>query len=315
MRFCGHDHYHQVLPLISALQEAGHEMVDTSPLDLFLIDLDPDKIYGYRQLIDWAADLGAVILQYPHGAPASTLCYDSLYEPYKRVSGQLTFAEGEAELLRLLGVERPTRSLGWTLCPQLPFLPVASPKKVLFGPTHPNGSGSQLPERLEMNRKVFQTLLDGPWELTVRYLGKLEDNGLWEAEGVRFTEGLLDNSTVEIDAADVVVAGEGTFPTLAIARGTPTIVYGQFMGAMYGFPDEEPTPLRKRHLYEDWVRYPLDFDDGPLDELIYAACKERDDIATWRQRWVGNSFNPQTFPTLIEEFVAELSNTKLLATT
>ena len=39
--------------------------------------------------------------------------------------------------------------------------------------------------------------------------------------------GGIDLATREIDATDVVVAGEGTFPSLAIARGVPTVIYGQ----------------------------------------------------------------------------------------
>ena len=66
-------------------------------------------------------------------------------------------------------------------------------------------------------------LLEGPWHLTVRHIGTLEQNGLWHADGVDYVQRRLQMSTAEIDAADVVVAGDGTFPTLAIARGVPTV--------------------------------------------------------------------------------------------
>ena len=99
---------------------------------------------------------------------------------------------------------------------------------MVFAPTHPNGDGSMLEHRMVRNGAIFQQLLDGPWEITCRFIGESpQQNGLWYDPSVRWVQGSMDLSTAEIDVADVVVAGLGTYPALAIARGVPTVVYGQ----------------------------------------------------------------------------------------
>ena len=94
-------------------------------------------------------------------------------------------------------------------------------RKVLFAPTHPNGDGSMADINREQNADLLRRLLECPFELTVRYIGTLEQNALWEADGVTYVNGGLTAQTAEIDVTDVVVAAEGTFPTLGARPRRP----------------------------------------------------------------------------------------------
>lgn len=307
MRFAVKDHLLESHPLVTALQEAGHELSPDGPTDLFLIDLDPDK-FGYRELIDFYRDCGAVVLQYPHGAPASTLQYDCLYDPYEGVDGQLTNGQGEIDFLRSLGIHRPAKAMGWQLCRQFEFRPKEAPKRIVFAPTHVNADGGLDVGRCAENADVFLRLLEGPWELVVRYIGDLDRQGLWEDERVfRYVQGDRDMSTVEIDCADCVVAGVGTYACLAIARGVPTVMYGQFRAAMYGLPDEEPTPLRNLDKYRHICRYPIDVeDDDSMAALMHLACTSEHTISAWRDAWIGKPFHGPSFVQMVEDWIPEL---------
>jgi hypothetical protein len=133
----------------------------------------------------------------------------------------------------------------------------------------------------------------------VRHIGTIEENGLWEAAGVEFVDARLLAQTTQIDAADAVVAGAGSFPTTAVARGVPTVIYGQG-SVVLGLPDEETSPLRRGERYLDYVRFPFDVADGPLDEVLHAAARSPERIGGWRRRFVGHKFHPGRFAAAIE---------------
>ncbi len=299
LRIAVKDHYCESFAFVRALHAAGHDIVtDGGPADLLFIDLDPPKL-GHRKVIDHYKDMGATVLMYPHGGGGPVLSYDGLWEPYERVDANLLTGPGQAEFMRRIQYPVPTHVIGWSYCEMRPFRPRADVGHVVFAPTHPNSDGSMADVRREMNADVFARLLEGPWRLTVRHIGALEQNGLWHADGVEFVNGRLQAEFAEIDVADVVVAGDGTFPTLAIARGVPTVMYGQAMLA-WGLPGEVPKSPRRGERYMDYIRYPLDAADGPLDEIVHAAARSDAAIANWRRRFVGEPFDPRSFVALVE---------------
>jgi hypothetical protein len=294
------DHYHESLPFARALSYAGHELVpmDADDVDVFFIDLDP-PLAGYRKLIDYHSSRGAKVALYPHGGGGPVFSYDGLWEPYERIDMNFVTGVGQAEFLRRLDYPTAVNTVGWSFCEMRPFQARTDVRNVLFAPTHPNADGSMLPQHRENNAAVFAKLLDGPWQLTVRHVGTLEQIGLWEAGGVEFVNGHLRAQTAEIDVTDAVVAGEGTFPTLSMARGVPTVVYSQGITGL-GLPGEKFTPLRRAHLYTDYSRYPFDALDGPLPEIVHAAARSDEPIEAWRRRYVGRPFNPGEFAALVE---------------
>jgi hypothetical protein len=293
------DHYRQSIPLLQAVHQAGHDLVSAAA-DALLVDLDPPF---YRHLIDAFADQGAKIVLYPHGGGGPVLSYDGLWEPYERVDANMVTGIGHAEFLRRIDYPTPVHVVGWSFCELRPFQPRTDIRDVVFAPTHPNGDGTMMEKRRELNAEVFARLLEGPWQVTVRFIGTLEQNGLWAEDGVEYVSAQLLTQTEQIDAADAVVAGDGTFPTLAIARGVPTVMYGQGTLAL-GLPDEEPTQLQRAERYLDYIRYPFDAEDGPLDEIVHAAGRSDAPIADWRRRFIGEPLDPRAVVAAIERTVA-----------
>jgi hypothetical protein len=297
------DHYSESMPFARALHAAGHQIVslDSTEADVLFMDLDPPFSY-YRDLIKNHSRNGAKIALYPHGGGGPILSYDALWEPYELVDVNFVTGVGHAEYLRRIEYPTPVHAVGWSFSEIRPFRPRAEVRNVLFAPMHPNGDGSMSRERRDLNGEVFSKLLEGPWRLTVRYIGTLEQNGLWETDGARFVNGKLLAQTQQIDTADAVVAASGTFPTLAMARGVPTVMYRQGDVAL-GLPDEKPSKLRRPERYWDYARYPIDYADGPLDELIHAAARSDDTIAAWRRRFVGEALDGRAFVERVERLV------------
>jgi hypothetical protein len=156
------------------------------------------------------------------------------------------------------------------------------------------------PAWLEDNAAVFRRLLDGPWRLTVRHVGTAEENGLWEQDGVTYVNGRRSADLAEIDVVDAVVAGEGTFPTLAIARGVPTVTYSHEYPMSLGLPGVPAVKRRSGPFYDDYVRYAFDAGDGPLDEVLHAAARSDEPIADWKRRFIGPPFSPRDVLALLE---------------
>ena len=47
-------------------------------------------------------------------------------------------------------------------------------------------------------------------------------------------------------------------------------------------PGEELCTLRNVDRYGDYMRYPFDVADGPLDEVVHAAARSEEPIAEWQ---------------------------------
>ena len=284
--------------IASALAAAGHEVGEDGPADLFLIDLDPPE-FGYRELIDRHRAAGARIVMYPHITTAP-LVYDGLFEPYEHIDASLVVGLGQAEFLRRIEYPHEVHVIGFSLCDLEPFRPRPDVNRVLFAPLHPSPHGDLADQFRECNTGVFKRLIAGPWDLTVRHIGTIEQNGLWPVDGVEFVQGTVDRSYADMDAADVVVAGQGTYPTLSIARGIPTVVAGAMLPPMYGFKHEPVHPLRRPERYRDYIRFPLDGDADPLDEIIRAAGRSEQPIAEWKRRFIGKPLDEAAVVTLLE---------------
>ncbi len=303
------DHLGKSLPIASALQRAGHRLVgrDAVP-DVLLIDTDV-PILGYRELIDRYKDMGAKVLLYPHGANIAT-GYDGLYEPYERVDGNLVSAPGHAEVLRRLEYPMPTAVVGWSLCEPAPFRATDEIRHVVFAPTHPSGWGTLPDDARAASAETYARLLEGPWQLTVRHIGTLEQNGLWHADDVDYVQGDFRMAFDEMDAADVVVAGDGTYPMLAIARGIPTVLSMTISEEerpsqlAFGLPGETAVERRNYDRYRDYMRYPFDMSCGPVDEVLHAAARSEEPILHYKRRFVGEPVDVQHISRTVERLVA-----------
>jgi hypothetical protein len=299
LKFVVHDHNRRSLALANALLSAGHQLVQEGPADVFLVDLDPPHPLPHRRVIDRHKAQGAKIIVYPHGGGV-LYAYDGLYKPHTKIDANLVIGPGHAEYMRRVGYPHPVHTIGWSLCEQRPFRRCGDVRRVVFAPTHPNADGSMTDRNRDENADLFRRLLECGFDLTVRHIGTLEENGLWEVEGVEFVNGRLVAETAELDSADAVVAGEGTYPMLAVARGAPTVMYGQAAGSSLGLPGERLTLPQRGERYLDYVRYPFDAADGPLEQVIAAAATAEGPTVEWKRRFIGRPFDPRAFVALIE---------------
>lgn len=268
----------------------------TGPADVFLLDLDTTF---NKPLYEPRLARGEKVFLYPHG-PNTAWLYDGCMEADERVTAHFVVADGVRELYRRIGVTVPAYTIGFPWCDLRPFRPSAPPRKVLFAPDHPLGDGFIRPEYAERNRRVFEALLELDVELTVRHIMEVERNGLYAADGVRFVEAQPDNGTAEIDAADAVVA-VGTFAALAVARGVPTIMFDQSEPPENDNPDGTRWVPASWHSWSDSSRYPYDFSDAPLGELLTDAAASDDGVREWRARFIGEPFDGAAFAKLLGE--------------
>lgn len=298
MRIAIRDHHGKSLTLARALQRAGHELVADISADVLLIDFDiRGPQFDYERTIDRFKSAGAKVLLYPHAAWPQ-LCYDGMIEPHPDVDGNLVFAPGHAEVMRRIDYPAPTYVMGWSLSELAPLRTTADVRRVLFAPAHPTGDGRQYSDEHYANVRAYQQLLDAGVELTVRHVGPLELSGLWDAPGVRFVQGDYSISHAEIDDADVVVSAPGTFLTLSVARGAPTVTYYQDQEAGVGGENDSPVSIssvRRSHLYKDYFRFPFDLGDGPTDDVLHAAAGGQAELGIWRRRFVGDAFDQAAF--------------------
>jgi hypothetical protein len=128
--------------------------------------------------------------------------------------------------------------------------------------------------------------------VTVRYLGDLEANGLWRVPGVEFVQGKPDNSVHDIDRHDLVV-GKETFAWMAVARGVPTIMFGQEHSPE---DDEGRVQVKNWERYRDLVRFPFDLSDGPVEDVAVRASSDAVVVNAWRDEWIGRPLTVDRLP-------------------
>jgi hypothetical protein len=300
MRFAVTPHQTKAKPFVQALLSHGHAHVGTRA-DVFLIDLDLPQ---YRPAFEPHLAQGAKVFLYPHG-PITQNLYDGMYPWDPRVTAHFVPGEGQRELLRLIGVDVPSYAIGFPWCELAPFRATANPRRVLFAPMHPLHHDGSLPDDCKaINRRLYEQLLELPYELTVRHFLDLERNGLYPVDGVAYSPSDLGTATADIDQADVVI-GVGTLAGLAIARGAPTITYDQGVETFHLKADGARVYPEREHLYADLMRYPIDIADGPLDELIRMAARSDETIREWRELFIGGPFDPTAFCLLLEKLTRD----------
>ncbi len=243
------------------------------------------------------------IFLYPHAArPNIFWDFPGIsFAPF--VCAHFVATDGHAEIMRAYGVPYNLQVIGWHLCPPLPFRPRDQVRRILYAPIHPNSNGFLCRLDRELNMLTFKKLLslvnDGV-TLTVRYIRELQQNGLWKAGGVNYIQGQLDLSYQEIDQADLVI-GHQTFAYMAVARGVPTLMMGEWHAPRWGGTEEKLATVRSWEKYKDLLMYPLDIlaeEDTPA--LLERAIRSDCDIADWRDRLIGRPFEPHRFVDVLE---------------
>lgn len=134
--------------------------------------------------------------------------------------------------------------------------------------------------------------------LTVRHIKALELSGLKRMPGVIYIEGKPDLAISEIDAADVVV-GHQTFAFLSLAHGKPVLMMGEDIPprtVVHG----AVAYVKSWEKYADLLMFPLDILAGDTSELITKACNPNEQVSDWRNRFIGEQFDPKYFVEKLE---------------
>lgn len=300
--FCS-PHQNKERAYVAALAEAGYHACPHARqrLAFALYDLD------VRHRIPALEELrrrGVPVFIYPHSA-RPMVQWDGMHPVWPHSRAAFVIAEGHREIMGRFGYPIPIEVSGWTFCEIRPFEAVEQPGKVLFGPIHPSASGWMADIDIHLNRQAFVRLLaycrDKGARLTVRHIKKLELCGLERTPGVDYVLGLPNLSTREIDKADVVI-GHQTFAYLAVARGKPTLMMGEYIPPRT-VVNGKCAYVKSWEKYADLLAFPLDILLGDAAETIARACRPDAEVNAWRERFIGQPFEPKVFVERLESYL------------
>jgi hypothetical protein len=131
----------------------------------------------------------------------------------------------------------------------------------------------------------------------VRHLMGLAENGIPWYEGVKYVEARPNNTYEDIDEADLII-GVGTYAHLALARGKPTILYGQALIPHEAYQPGHFEAVQSWANYRDYMRYPFEW-----DEITDISVVTRAPVNAWRKLFVGEPFQPAVFVELLTRLV------------
>lgn len=302
LSFCAYDHQGKADYLTAAL-EVKYERRPTSEATNYFCLTDSDVSGRMVQMKKLQARNVRRFFIYPHAARPSLI--NSQYQTWAGTTAQFVVNEYHAEVLRGYGYEKPIETMGWHLSKVEPFKGRDTNEravKVLFAPIHPRNAQQDRDANKATFDRLYKHVLTGEVELTVRYIGELQESGLTENHGVLYVNGQMNQATSDMENADVIVAHQ-TFAWLAVARGFPCVMFAEDM----------PTHFRVNSQYVDvacWkdvyhlFRYPLDLlCENDIIGLLRRAAKSDNEITDWRRRMIGEPFDPTLFVEKVEKYL------------
>jgi hypothetical protein len=295
-----YSHQHKGRAYAKALQRCGF-IPDEQNADVVLVDRDLFMHSGQtpRYQVLEQMQRGAKVVIYPHSA-LPPWWYDGLVKLNNYIDCVLVIGKGQKEIMNIISPEARCEVVGWTWCGQKPYRRAEEIKVINFAPIHPSG-GILRPEALRANREIFKELKriqrKHDARVIVRYIGKLELQGLKMYPNFEWVKGEPDGSTAQIDEADVVIA-EGTYMYMSVASGKPTVGVNQHLPIRANKDSARYTP-KHWHLYGGKLAYPINYQQGQLWDLIRQA--NSGECLEWRANFIGKQLQPKQFGALIEE--------------
>lgn len=282
-----------------ALLSAGYVEDRRSP-DVLLIDRDWFISNDAEPRAEVRICPDATVMVYPHSA-MPPWWYDGLVKMQPYVKCVFVIGEGQKRAMQIIAPEARVEVIGWSWSELVPFRRPEKVKRILFAPIHPAG-GKLRPEAIAANKAIMNELmgLSRDYEISVRYIGSRYRQGIHDARRIKMISGAADNSTTDIDNADLVIA-EGSMMYLAVARGKPTIGINQHIPTRANKMSGRYTPKNWK-LYGDDIAYPINYGSAPLKDLIECAMTEQ---SQWRRDFVGNAFRPRAFAAKVEKIWRE----------
>lgn len=293
------DHQDKSRAYVDALKSVGWETTkEPQKAHFVLADCDAEvywnRLQGYKR-----------VFTYPHAA-RPWVALDCGWNPYPATSCNFVQAQGHIDSLRAYGFIGPLAAVGWTYCEIKPFQPCPEPVNVLFMPIHPNRNGWLGPDDKAANIQAFLrlTTLHARKEikLTVRFVGSLEAQGLWGFNDVKFVQGQPDQTTHEIDKADVVVATQ-TAQYIAVARGKPVVGMSESTRPHIGNKPENYAYARSWEKYKDIMAFPLDILEGDPMGVLRQAGQGCERVEAWKARMIGEQFSAARFIETINKYL------------
>lgn len=280
-----------------ALLEAGHQPV-ARPEEADFLLFDSENVGRRRD------ELSVLLARrpgfiYPH-TPQTCWIWDGVYQPLP-VACNFVYAEGPKAAMELYGYPCRVEVVGFPRCEILPFRP-ARGTKLLYIPARPRKDGGRH-EALDRNVLEFILKHRERFEsvtvcITQPQFPELEDGH----RGIRVirtdpkgTPTPAQDMVRRIDQADVIIS-TNTPGVLSVARGKPTIFYGE-----HEIPDTitgaKPKSYEKyRHL----LQFPLTLEDMTIEEVLFTRLQLDERVEKWRTLNVGEPFNARKFIRMIE---------------
>jgi hypothetical protein len=292
-----HDHRGCSRRFAAALTSAGHEVVAHGG-DVLLSDHDL-PFAGYKNL----CDAHERVFLYPHGGGILQSA-DGQWPIHPHTRGHFVYASGHVDVMRSYGYPLPIEPVGWALSDLAPYRPTDEPWRVLYAPMHPDNDNHLPGDWLALNGLVHDVLANLGLSLTVRVDRDPAVYGIAARPDVTYTSTSLGLAHDDIDSSDLVVSYPSTLAYLAVARGCPTVMYGQDL-----CPGDTNwlSPTRERHkaqTFDTWkhlCRYPYDIADGDAISVIRSAATT--EATAWKARFVGEQMDPARFAELFLEAV------------
>ena len=292
---------HKAKPYEDALVRTGWKKHTGGDVFLLDHDLNPITPNEDRNAIRTRSKMGSMIVLYPHSV-LPEWWYGVEHFPSPLVAFRFVIAEAQRLSLEMTYPEVKAEIGGWGFTDIKPYQPCSSPRKILFAAIHPPKYLSLRPEGQRANRQVIAQLdqLKNNYEIRVRYLGDLAQQGLEEVPGMDFVQGQPDGSTEDIEWADIVIADQ-TFMFIAAALGKPII--GMRQGEC---PRGNNLETKRSDDWKTWwhlVRYPLSHNEETMKNLIKEACSN--EFAEWKQMNIGERMQPKRIDAIIKRYLKE----------
>lgn len=287
---------------VEALLSAGYGQVGKLSLaDFLLYDVErPNRHESYREYL--ANHCGFI---YPHAPYSSYFHWDGIYSPLP-VECNFVVAPGAKRALESIHYPYRVEVAGFSHCTTKPFVPTSGRKALLIVPRPMNG-GRYVCEELHTGlRNVFSFLMLHAGEFEQITVQHTPDH--WEKLGLppygkfEYTTNDPRHETYPaqyitdlVDQHDLVF-GIGTAAYIALARGKPTIMWGNDL-----------TPRTSSHLaqhaenYMNDLRYPLDFEKMSLDEIMEATQTESPAVTRWKAENIGDNFHADKVLQIVNE--------------
>lgn len=298
MKFTVRESKDSALAYIQALLAAGHERVkDPHQADFILYDTEN---------VSWRREQLGMLLQkipgfiYPH-TPLTCWLWDGVYEPLP-VACNFVAGPAQKEAMQIYGYPHRVEATGFPRCEVLPFRPTSG-RHLLFVPARPRRDGGR---QAAYDRQAFQFVVDhrAMFEsVTVCHVGQYDD---CQVQGITFLRddiksliSPIANMLERVDRADLVLSCN-TPAALGVARGRPTIMYGEMSAVPQTNTGRAPQHYDR---YASLLRYPLLLEQMTIDDVLAACSCANEAVEAWKAGHIGGNFNAERFVRLVEEYL------------